>query len=150
MNKNILALLIGIFLIVIVVAPPLITIFEDKTIPRDNFTTEERLKLESLGIDEFDYTDRIDEEKAYRKLISRNEFNLPEISVKTTYQNCIDYRAEIEACLEYETLNFTEDEIDDLLDAKMIEVEKDIANAEIKRDTISSDTTREGSVSISR
>ncbi len=123
---------------------------EDKTISRDKFTVGEITKMESLGIETFDYEDKDEEKKEVRNLISNNDFNLPEVHVKTTYENCINFSSEVNLCLEEEALNYTDKEINDLLDEAMIKKMKQIVGVQIERESLNSNDVRDGSVVIEK
>lgn len=137
---------------------------DNKTIPSDQINSVQRASLESKGIEEWSFEDRVEDNHTTRKLISNNEFALPEIRIKQEFLFCVtpnnltseDPRSLGELvfpglCDEEELRNHTTQEMEDLLDEEMVRVMVNIADViKIREDRASPDLINEGDVDIER
>lgn len=167
MNKKIISLVLGIFLIGIVIAGVEI-LRDDRTISADRINATERADLETKGIGSWDYNDRLKRNYVERDLISRSEYKLPTIKVETSYRNCTAYNETLiewnetiddevilhskintAECLNYEIVYYTSQEINDMLDEKEIIKMKQIARAiRIRSNYTNGEIFREGSTTV--
>lgn len=167
MKTKLIITILGILLFGIVSAA-LIILQDDKTISSDRINATERADLETKGIGSWDYTDRPKGNYIERDLISRSGYKLPTIKVEISWRNCTVYnetlvewnetiddevilRSQINRaeCLNYEVIDYTSEEIDDMLDEKEIIKMKQIARAIRMRSNLTQgEIIRNGSTTI--
>lgn len=161
--------LMGIFLIGIVAG---VILNDDKTISSNDINSTEKADLDSKGVGNWSYEDYETNEKGIRKLISPNEYQLPEIEVEKKYMKCVEYqvfneswdvvayekefgvfnRTEFESqCVTWEEAEYTSEEMEAELDKKMIATMKKIARAiNLRSKNVTEVLVGEGRVSVGR
>ncbi len=137
---------------IIVSAVALDFVTDNKTLSWNNFTSEERTAIESLNIDSLSYNDTLRGDKVFR------EFDkIPRVRVPITWMNCSSWSFVVDdtngeeskdECLQFDTIEFTSEEINDMLDVEQIRMLKIQAHAKIQRDARVVEEIRGGDVVI--